>query len=103
MNSIVSAIRFFFTLTAYVVKTELAPFISPDNGRVPFEQLDIGIKQRAAIALGMTIHELATNAVEYGALSPETGNLPLRVESGTELLKAVWIESGGALPMAFIF
>src|SRR5690606_17238380 len=49
---------------ADVVKAELAPFITLDNSRVQFERLDIGIKPRAAIALGMTIHELTTNAVK---------------------------------------
>ncbi|MHA6646075.1 HWE histidine kinase domain-containing protein [Mesorhizobium sp. A623] len=80
---------------ADVVKTELAPFVSLDNSRVQLEQLGIGITPRAAIALGMTIHELATNAVKYGVLSTETGKLCLHAQRDTESLKLDWIESGG--------
>ena len=80
---------------ADVVKTELTPFTSIDNDRVQFEGLNIGIKPRAAIALGMTIHELTTNAVKYGALSSEKGKLRLRAEHGADSLKLEWIESEG--------
>ncbi len=80
---------------ADIIRTELSPFISTDNDRVQFEHLDIGITPRAAIALGLTIHELATNAVKYGALSTETGKLRLRAEPGAKSLKLDWVESGG--------
>ncbi|MDN5926573.1 MAG: PAS domain-containing protein [Hyphomicrobiales bacterium] len=78
-----------------IVSTELAPFISLDNNRVQLEQLDMGITPRAAIALGLTIHELTTNAVKYGALSAENGKLRLSVEPGPEFLRLDWVESGG--------
>jgi PAS domain S-box-containing protein len=80
---------------ADVVKTELTPFTSVHSDRVQFEGLDIGIKPRAAIALGMTIHELTTNAVKYGALSSEEGRLRLRAEQDADFLKLEWIEGGG--------
>lgn len=80
---------------ADAIRTELAPFISLDNSRVQLEQLDIEITPRAAIALGLTIHELTTNAVKYGALSTETGKLRLRAERGVESLTLNWIESDG--------
>jgi len=80
---------------ADVLKTELSPFITIDNDRVRLDELNIGINPRAAIALGMTIHELTTNAVKYGALSSKTGTLRFRAEQGPESLKLDWIESGG--------
>lgn len=79
------------------VRTELTPFISLDTGRVQLEQLEIGITPRAAIALGLTLHELTTNAVKYGALSTETGRLRLRAERRSDFLSLDWIESGGPL------
>lgn len=80
---------------ADIVGAELAPYVSLSTGRVHFENLDIGVAPRAAIALGLTIHELATNAVKYGALSTETGQLLLYAEPGPEFLRLDWIESGG--------
>lgn len=80
---------------ADIVSTELAPFISLGKSRIKLEGLDIGVAPRAAIALGMTIHELATNAVKYGALSSEAGQLRVRAEPGPEFLTLDWIESGG--------
>ena len=80
---------------ADIVGAELAPFVSLGEGRVQFEHLDIGVAPRAALALGLTIHELATNAVKYGALSAETGQLRLSAEPGPEFLRLDWIESGG--------
>jgi two-component sensor histidine kinase len=48
--------------------------------------------------LGMTLHELATNAAKYGALSPGGGHLAIssRVESGAvPRLHIRWSEQGG--------
>lgn len=61
----------------------------------------------SALALGMSIHELATNAAKYGALSVETGRLSVTwsVVSGvpadqdgarpSRLLRLEWREEGG--------
>lgn len=51
------------------------------------------------LALTMALHELATNAVKYGALSRDGGRVALTwemvVRSGPALLKLTWEESGG--------
>lgn len=49
----------------------------------------------AGIALALTLNELATNAVKYGALSNEAGRVALdwRIEAGR--IRIVWRESGG--------
>jgi PAS domain S-box-containing protein len=55
----------------------------------------------AAVAIGMAFHELATNAVKYGALSAESGRVDVvwRVEpaadGGPDRLVVEWRESGG--------
>jgi PAS domain S-box-containing protein len=61
--------------------------------------LDEVIGRVAAEALGLTIHELATNATKYGALSNEAGKIVIRGEverDGAEpTLVIEWLESGG--------
>jgi len=52
-----------------------------------------------ATPFGLVLHELATNAAKYGALSVETGRVllswTLGVENGTRLFRVTWRESGG--------
>ncbi|RAK60427.1 hypothetical protein DJ021_11735 [Phenylobacterium hankyongense] len=60
---------------------------------------DIRLNPKAAVALGMAVHELATNAVKYGALSRATGRVAVRTcvtgsDSGPTLV-VEWTESGG--------
>ena len=53
----------------------------------------------AALALTLVLHELATNAVKYGALSNQTGRVALswRVDEieGVPQFRLRWQESGG--------
>lgn len=57
---------------------------------------ELFLTPRAANALSLALHELATNAVKFGALSVESGHVELRwkrlPEGGFELS---WSESGG--------
>ncbi|MDP3659183.1 HWE histidine kinase domain-containing protein [Phenylobacterium sp.] len=56
---------------------------------------DIRLNPKAAVALGMALHELATNAVKYGALSTPSGRVLVRSRvSGADLVLE-WIEQGG--------
>lgn len=60
----------------------------------------VRLSPKAALSLSMAMHELATNAVKYGALSNETGRVDVvwRVTSGQ--LRIEWRESGGPPVMA---
>lgn len=78
----------------------LAPYRSDGDG----EQLllrggSVRLGPRAALALAMVLHELATNAAKYGALSAPAGKLELRwavVESDLERNLAIeWREYDG--------
>jgi two-component sensor histidine kinase/PAS domain-containing protein len=60
---------------------------------------DVRLNPKAAVALGMVIHELATNAVKYGALSKPGGRVTVRsrvkaAEDGGHLT-VEWSESDG--------
>ena len=82
-----------------VVRSELAPYIDAGVNQVVVEGLNIAIAPRAAIAFGLIVHELATNAVKYGALSQPGGRVAVRAigpkagEGGP--LTIEWRETGG--------
>ncbi|MEW5685895.1 MAG: HWE histidine kinase domain-containing protein [Pseudomonadota bacterium] len=62
--------------------------IELDGPRVP-------VGARGAVSLALVTHELATNAVKYGALSGEAGRVRLGWSSDGETLKLTWREAGG--------
>ncbi len=56
-----------------LLRGEIAPFA--DEGRVALEGPAVALRPALAQALAMAIHELATNAVKYGALSTLAGRV----------------------------
>lgn len=75
----------------------LAPFSARD--RVSVEGPDIGVKPETAVALLLGIHELASNAAKFGALSNDEGRVRLTwdVDMGADRreLTLDWVETGG--------
>jgi len=57
----------------------------------------IAARPEASARLSLTMHELATNAVKYGALSRSVGqvNVTTTIENGTLVL--AWHETGGPI------
>ena len=60
------------------------------------------VNARQALALGLILHELATNAAKYGALSSENGQVEIvwkmvRAADGRQRLHLEWHERGGPL------
>lgn len=82
-----------------VVNGELAPYIGGSTGRISLAGLDVDVRPRGAIAFGLIIHELTTNAVKYGALSVPEGVISVSATQRTEgedgSLFVEWRESGG--------
>jgi PAS domain S-box-containing protein len=56
---------------------------------------DLPLAPKAAVSLAMAVHELATNAVKYGALSTERGRIAIDWSVDDRRLRWVWRESGG--------
>jgi PAS domain S-box-containing protein len=60
---------------------------------------DLRLPPKTAVSFALALHELATNAVKYGALSNNDGRVDIRWkverENSIERLKLVWREIGG--------
>jgi two-component sensor histidine kinase/PAS domain-containing protein len=69
--------------------------------RVAIEGPDLGLHPDLAVAVSLAIHELATNAIKYGALSQDGGRVSLSwtVSPGGRLA-LVWRERGGPVVRA---
>jgi PAS domain S-box-containing protein len=79
-----------------VITGVFAPY---GSSRVSLEGENVLIAPKAALTLAMVLHELATNAAKYGALSAPSGKLDLKWHAtngtGSRLLCLDWQESNG--------
>ncbi|MBW8814684.1 MAG: sensor histidine kinase [Caulobacterales bacterium] len=75
----------------------LAPFRPAASERLVLEGAAAPVPPDAAVPLALCLHELATNAAKYGALSGEDGRVRLswRLEADGRRLALDWAESGG--------
>jgi PAS domain S-box-containing protein len=73
-----------------------------ETGKIELAGPPVALPAMAAQALGLALHELATNAVKYGALSHPTGKLSVSwqigTEGGTPHVALHWAESGVPMP-----
>jgi PAS domain S-box-containing protein len=78
-----------------VVEDETGPYRT--DGNVGISGPDITLTPKCALSLGMAIHELATNAAKYGALSSKGGSIKISWEvlPPRNEVRLNWIESGG--------
>jgi PAS domain S-box-containing protein len=56
---------------------------------------DMMLPPKTAVSFAMAVHELATNALKYGALSCEAGRVAIRWGTAGGRLSFVWRETGG--------
>jgi two-component system CheB/CheR fusion protein len=82
-----------------IVYAELAPYEREGDTRVALNGEALLLTPKAALALSMALHELATNAGKYGALSVPQGRVDvhwkMREVGGRPWLRLLWTESGG--------
>jgi PAS domain S-box-containing protein len=79
-----------------IAKQELAPYRETGGNLVRVDGPQVLLEPNAAQAIAMTLHELATNAAKYGALSAVNGRVELKWshEPGGRL-NLRWVETGG--------
>ncbi|EIZ80647.1 signal transduction histidine kinase [Novosphingobium sp. Rr 2-17] len=79
-----------------IVRSELAPYMEGEDSHVVMSGPDIKLAPNDAMSLGLAIHELATNAAKYGALSTIEGRIHVYwVLISPDLAEISWREEGG--------
>ncbi|MEO5813004.1 MAG: chemotaxis protein CheB [Rhodanobacter sp.] len=86
-----------------IINRELSPWqpddATTDNLRVQTAGDDVRLLPKEALALGMTLHELTTNAAKYGALSNAQGRVAVTWSTHAvgqcPWLKLLWVEQNG--------
>lgn len=82
-----------------VVTRALEPYQTSNENRIHLGGPHVRLTPRMSLALAMALHELATNAVKYGALSNKIGIVEVSwtVENGAAppRLNLRWVERGG--------
>jgi two-component sensor histidine kinase len=82
-----------------VVSRVLQPYLLNNPERMRMSGPSVPLSPRFAVVLSMILHEMATNAAKYGALSNDAGTVKLDWQVITEhagpKLRLVWTEAGG--------
>ena len=83
-----------------LVRSQLAHFGDERDTRITLEGAPVRITASASQSLGMALHELATNAAKYGALSNDSGKVVIEWHLVSDFTGQLgftmsWTESGG--------
>jgi PAS domain S-box-containing protein len=78
-----------------LLRTIVAPFDEPEHPRIVVSGIDAGVSGAAVTSLALLLHEFATNAAKYGALSTDTGSVSVVFASEGDGIVVHWTESGG--------
>jgi PAS domain S-box-containing protein len=82
---------------ATIITDELKPYRHEDGSNIRLRGPEVAFSPRSAVVVGMALHELATNAAKYGALSTKSGIVDVVWDRGPagKGLSVTWTESGG--------
>jgi two-component sensor histidine kinase len=80
-----------------IVHAAIDPFDSHDERRFVVQETAIEIGAAAVLPFTMSLNELCTNAIKYGALSNAMGRVEIKshIDERTQRFKLTWTESGG--------
>jgi PAS domain S-box-containing protein len=96
VHSLFVATRWIGAELSTIAKQELAPYSARVEKRVRIDGPEMLLEPNTAQAIAVTLHELATNAAKYGALSVTGGQIDLEwSQEGAHRLDLRWIETGG--------
>jgi PAS domain S-box-containing protein len=80
-----------------LVRVQLAHFADLVGSRITAHGPKLHLNAAAAQAVGLALHELATNAGKYGALSTDAGRVDLGWQLDGDTVTMSWTEHGGPL------
>jgi PAS domain S-box-containing protein len=78
-----------------LVRAQLSHFGSLIGSRIAVRGPKMRLTPASAQAIGLALHELATNAGKYGALSTDAGRVDVHWESDSQTFTMSWTEQGG--------
>jgi PAS domain S-box-containing protein len=78
-----------------LVRAQLAHFADLIGSRIFVDGPQLRLKPASAQAIGLALHELATNAGKYGALSTDKGHVEVCWEIESDTLTMNWLERDG--------
>jgi len=99
-HNLLSATRWQGANLRQIVDEELAAYRTDHRDRVSASGPAAMLLPATAQAMALALHELATNAAKYGALSTESGHLQVVWSIADEALQVDWIEIGGPAAVA---
>ena len=84
-------------LIGEIAQSALRPFVAGPPSRITCQGPSVRLSPKVALAVALALHELATNAAKYGALSNEAGSVRLdwRVRADDQSVELSWVELGG--------
>ena len=62
---------------AELIRSQLAPYFDRSGSQITVEGPPVSLRPEAAQSLGLALHELATNAAQFGALSSPAGRISI--------------------------
>jgi PAS domain S-box-containing protein len=96
VHSLFVASRWIGAELSTIAQQEFAPYSTTGEKRVRIDGPQVLLEPNAAQAVAVTLHELATNAAKYGALSMANGRIDLKWSHDADgRLKLRWVETGG--------
>ena len=81
-----------------VISRVLQPYLLNNPERIKMLGPRVPLSPRLAVVLSMIIHEIATNAAKYGAMSNDTGIVAIdweAIDGPKPKLRLIWTETGG--------
>src|SRR6202007_2332397 len=81
--------------TEDLVRAQLAPFADLIGSRIAVHGPKLRLKAAGAQAIGLAVHELATNAGKYGALSTDRGRVDICWRTDSDTFTMGWTEHEG--------
>ncbi len=79
-----------------LVEAEMAPYARNEDAILELSGPDVELAPNDALSLGLAVHELATNAAKYGALSRSGGKVSVTWKKlNDDLARLTWRETGG--------
>lgn len=82
---------------ADIIRAAIEPFETHEVRRITVHHIHIEIGPEAVLPLAMSLNELCTNAVKYGALSNATGSVAIAsaIDKNARRYILTWTEKGG--------